>query len=158
MRSLLCPLLSSAELNQHSYFFLRPRSRTIERKKGRELSHLLSLSHLPAPLLVTLSSPVQSSPVQSSPVQSSPVMMELSSSSSRARGFKLTSWTPYFITCLYYLSLQVHSLRILPMRMASSAPKSDRNELSKPKREFRTLRGMPCTGLHDRILYLLSNV
>ena len=73
-----------------------------------------------------------------------PVMVK--SSSSRARGVNLVSWTPYFIACVYYLSLEVDGLRILPMRMASSAPKSDRNELSKPKREFRTLRGMPCTG------------
>ena len=35
------------------------------------------------------------------------------------------------------------------MRMASSAPKAERNELSKPKREFKTMRGMPCTGTYS---------
>lgn len=77
------------------------------------------------------------------------------SSSSRARGFKVASWTSYFIAYFYYISLEVDGLRILPMRMASSAPKSDRNELSKPKREFRTLRGMPCTGQPSHVLCIV---
>lgn len=48
---------------------------------------------------------------------------------------------------IYVATLNVEGMRVIPMRMSSSARKSDRNELSKPKREFRTLRGMPCTGI-----------
>ena len=62
-----------------------------------------------------------------------------------------TAWISFLIAWAYYLPNEINGLRMLPMRMASSAPKSDRNELSKPKREYRTLRGMPCTGQKMRI-------
>lgn len=62
-----------------------------------------------------------------------------------------TAWISFLITWAHYLPNEINGLRMLPMRMASSAPKSDRNELSKPKREYRTLRGMPCTGQKMRI-------
>ena len=58
-------------------------------------------------------------------------------------------WVLYAIACSIFLPLETDGLRLMPLRMASSAPKSDRNELSKPKREYRTLRGMPCTGWFD---------
>ena len=53
---------------------------------------------------------------------------------------------------LHLSTVQVDGLRVIPMSMASSARKENRNELSKPKREYRSLQGMPCTGQYTKFL------